>query len=879
VKLLQDICNARGFTSCIALTYNVDLGWFERFVLRQLRRQGVRQFLVFADRAQLSKTIETDLDLLHGLGRSYAALGIQATPSFHPKLLLLTGERAARLYVGSGNLTTGGYARNREIFERWHVTEADAAIPGAFEAARRFLDELCAKHLQRDPPSFVRNALDAAFGVRVLAKPRHEDPETVLWSSPGSLFARIEPPASTPTRLRLIAPYFDAEGGAAVSIAKRLGASTFEVITDLKTTNLTRGAYDAICTAGGQVRVTADNRPLHAKAVVAEGRDWALAVVGSANLSHAAWRGANVELVAVRRGSQAREVAALLDELPTKDFTPAMRAKLQELHAPPEPSAAGPAITDARWTGPATILVTVDAHGEPPTGGEIKTSGAVHPATLVGQPDAENRLLVSCWGGLRDAAAALRLVSARGFGPWAVIHNTAELAERAQPESRVQAQVRDLFGDETISLDAAEKLLETLVKMWEERRRQNAAALDVSEGSGDKNEEAEPRPDWCWVSPVDFVAQEVTEPEAAGARPGLSSVPLPANLLRWLLFGDAQEDEADVDEGESDADEERVALEVEAHDMRRASAAVRASFIKAAEKALKAYLGQLGSKGASRSAPRLLDDMHVLAAVAHYAFASNALSVLQLRGQLVRLLHAFLGLRSAPFPRALEAILAGDRAETWSGSPILLLGTVLAYNTCLADLDISRDERDLQQLLDSLAPALWVRNLMRAAPPGAVNAALESLDSDIPRLRRGPLWLGEAWPVLVARIPFDAFARKLIQDAQDIVCAERLVLPRLAEADDKLKEDDHVVGPGRDGALACGWIERDESSLPVYARLYDSAFLLAVPPPGAPDAPMHRFVQPRGKVILIETAYEWATEVDDGGAAQRGIIALERMLP
>lgn len=221
-------------------------------------------------------------------------------------------------------------------------------------------------------------------------------------------------------------------------------------------------------------------------------------------------------------------------------------------------------------------------------------------------------------------------------------------------------------------------------------------------------------------------------------------------------------------------------------------------------------------------------------------------------------------------------------------APVILFGALLAYNTCLADLDITRDTRGVQALLDGLAPALWMRNILRSAPPEAVDAALATLEADLPRLRRGELWLGRAWPDLVTQIPFDSFARRLIEDARDILCAERVILPRLGETFGKVEVEDRVVGPGRDGTLACGWIEEDDGSRQLVALLYDSAFLIAEPPPAPPgarappNARMHRVLQrsdqPARRLVRIDTAWTWAEAGADGEVAQRGIEALNRML-
>ena len=770
------------------------------------------------------------------------------------------------------------------------MTEDDPTVPGAFETVRRFLNELCARHLESNPPAFVQAALDAAFGVRVVAKPRATAPETEVWTAPGGLFTRLPTPPSDAIRLRLLAPFFDEDGGAALTLAARLRARSFRVITDLRTTNLTRRAYDAIRAAGGDVHFIdgdADKRRLHAKALVAGGDGWALAVVGSANLSRAAWQGQNVELVAVRRDDRAADVATLLDELPTTELVPELRERLPETLEERVPNPGGPAIIEARWEGNSTIVVTLAPDVAPPSGAEIRSADNRHTSLPVSTPDESRRVRVSCSQDTRTAATVVRLTLGEGFGPWAVVHDPDELAEQARPESRVQAAARDLLGADTFDVDAAEKLLEMMAAMWQERQRRRAEAIEArEEAGGDEDPGDTPRPDWCWIKPTDFTGQEIPEPSNASTRPGNS--PLPVNMLRNLLFGEEQIGDEDASEGESELQEDEGGDEEEVPAVPRVTARERAQFLEAARKAQDAYLRQLGSDESSRSAVRLLEDMRLLAAVVHYAFVSGVLTAFELRSQMIRLLHAFLGLRNAPFPIALEAIPAAERSETWVRAPVILFGALLAYNTCLADLDITRDTRGVQALLDGLAPALWMRNILRSAPPEAVDAALATLEADLPRLRRGELWLGRAWPDLVTQIPFDSFARRLIEDARDTLSAERVILLRLGETLGKVEVEDRVVGPGRDGTLACGWIEEDDGSRQLVALLYDSAFLIAEPPPAPPgarappNARMHRVFQRSDqaarRLVRIDTAWTWAEAGADGEVAQRGIEALNRML-
>ena len=118
MKLLHEVRKARGFSACVAATYSIQLGWFERLLVRQLRLRGTRHITVFADQARLSEVIGAEFEFLRSAGRVYSVVGLDARVSFHPKLVLLAGPDQARLYIGSNNLTSAGFGGSRRTMAR-----------------------------------------------------------------------------------------------------------------------------------------------------------------------------------------------------------------------------------------------------------------------------------------------------------------------------------------------------------------------------------------------------------------------------------------------------------------------------------------------------------------------------------------------------------------------------------------------------------------------------------------------------------------------------------------------------------------------------------------------------------------------------------------
>jgi len=89
----QDTC------ICIALTFNLDLAWFETAVYQRLITAGVRRILIIADPAEFSASIERQGGSIHRAGIDYSIIGINVQGCFHPNAVFISGQNVARLYV------------------------------------------------------------------------------------------------------------------------------------------------------------------------------------------------------------------------------------------------------------------------------------------------------------------------------------------------------------------------------------------------------------------------------------------------------------------------------------------------------------------------------------------------------------------------------------------------------------------------------------------------------------------------------------------------------------------------------------------------------------------------------------------------------------
>lgn len=110
---LKGIRESKQYEYALLTTYSIELGFFESFILNSLSSIGVKRISVFADGRRLAEALENAKESF--IGKRYVVNPIRLDAAFHPKLFLLLGQNAAKLYVSSANLTTSGICFNNEI--------------------------------------------------------------------------------------------------------------------------------------------------------------------------------------------------------------------------------------------------------------------------------------------------------------------------------------------------------------------------------------------------------------------------------------------------------------------------------------------------------------------------------------------------------------------------------------------------------------------------------------------------------------------------------------------------------------------------------------------------------------------------------------------
>lgn len=889
MKLLKELVEASGFENFVALTFNLNLAWLECLLLRQLDRSGVRRMLVLADETELSETLDRQIGLLEGLGRRYSVHGVGVAGRFHPKAFLLTGSKKARLYIGSGNLTLGGLDRNCEIFERFEVSAEDDQVPAAFGQFRTYLQGLTEHFLT--PPRHVTEILDASFGAAVLGKPEGDTAARLL-GSPSSLLPLLPAPPTPANRLTIAAPFFDANGDLAARLAAALRAKHFEVVTDTKMTTLTRSAARRIKAAGGEVRILERSKDevrgeLHAKAIFAEGQGWKLSAHGSANASVAAWTGLNAELLVLHQDEGAEQVRTLLDELQTRALSAADLAFLDQQEQARESSAAseaespsGPSCSFADWVDEATVEVASSSPLPHELTAEFKAGDLQSTARV--QLMATGRLRVKAPTGIeRHRAVAIRLLAGEAAGAWCAVHDPRSLRDHGSGRAEADRRIEQFLGDDPNDPHSAQNLIEFLAGLWSDRQAREVVEDDgkvESEPSGKNASEKR------WFSHTEF-----DEPSGHDlpTHDGAGHLDLsPSSLLRRLLFtnrgldADARDSE-DVDSSEAghEGDPAPAGTHRRAPDLTEVATHLRRSFLQ--------HLKDTAAAG--RSATRLVEDLLVVTVALQRSLRTGGLEARHFLAEELPVLRAFIGEAHALLPKALRELGGEDQSRFWSEVPVVPAVAGLLYNCCLAEVAAVGHLDGLSAEFPGAHPVLWMRNILRHAPAQDVHQLRRQFENQLPRLKKtGDLWLGDLWPFAELRVSFPAFFEGLLTDSFGILAAERCIKGRLQNVAATRHEDGAlVVGVGRDGGLAAGFVEAVElterqranpalkKNPPILAFLYDAAFQVRDPDPGSPHpryAPMHKGAT---KLAALEELERWFPDAE--GSLADGLKVLRRL--
>jgi len=308
-------CREYRFPRALALTYSFNPLFFERIVLRDLGYGGSTDVTIVGDQRELQEAVTRYAGQFNYLGKTYLLAPAETGGAFHPKLLLRIGNKGARLSLGSGNLTFGGWGGNRELAYNLRL---DADQPGSAGMVHHILDHV-APYLTSE---VGRNALDRMRDYSWL--------DVTDEATPSILMTRPDEPLAKQLLRRWAGRRFhsmvvltgstDEKGAFITWCHEQFGVEECVVAVSPENASFVKSDIDR-CPVKVNLAPFGGNQMLHAKFYWFDGPDGPAAIVGSANCSRAAWllapvHGGNVETVQIYDSANRDDFAAILSAIP-----------------------------------------------------------------------------------------------------------------------------------------------------------------------------------------------------------------------------------------------------------------------------------------------------------------------------------------------------------------------------------------------------------------------------------------------------------------------------------------------------------------------------------------------------------------------------------
>ncbi|MEO6216660.1 MAG: hypothetical protein ABIO86_11560 [Sphingomonas sp.] len=331
-----------GFHSAFMTTYAFGSLAFEDVPFPKLRGAGCRNIVVLADTGMVNQAF-SDFGPPRFAGTSYHLVKTAVPGAFHPKITMLLGESKARLMVGSANLTALGLGGNKE------QVASITWSPDSPENARFFLSALA--YLRRYVP-----AEDQWFSISLQRALRsspwlRDDTFNPAFSTEGTealnlLFDRpdisfldqiIACIGDDPIeRLVIVSPYWDSKLEGVARLKAGLGDPATDILIEddangFPASELSRFSDVALF----DVSPNTTGRFLHAKLIIALGREFDHVVSGSMNCTFPALmgpaRGGNAEAGIYKRVASGSALEALgLSDYEGSRFEKDQLAQLEE---------------------------------------------------------------------------------------------------------------------------------------------------------------------------------------------------------------------------------------------------------------------------------------------------------------------------------------------------------------------------------------------------------------------------------------------------------------------------------------------------------------------------------------------------------------------
>ena len=303
----RDFLREAEYPIALLTTYSFDPYFFERFVLPDLWAGGSNRVLVLADRGALRSALDSHVGDLRHLGRRYFLQPVEWPGAFHPKIFLRTGDEGGLVWVGSNNLTRGGWGGNSELGGAWKLEGDGLAGSGWLPGLLTYLESVTT--------GLARELLGQALRLPWLADIPGGGRSDVLISHEEPIGAQLERrwAGRRFTSLKFLTGSTDSDAGFLRWASRTFGLEKIDICLTPESASFEAEALEAL---DPRVRIVPSTRLglMHAKFYWFDGPDGPGVLWGSANCSRSAWLipGRNLEAMVVEDAPEPDQYSDIL---------------------------------------------------------------------------------------------------------------------------------------------------------------------------------------------------------------------------------------------------------------------------------------------------------------------------------------------------------------------------------------------------------------------------------------------------------------------------------------------------------------------------------------------------------------------------------------
>lgn len=349
----QEFCREKGYGSALLLTYDFDPLFFERVVLRNLWLGQTGDITVLADPSRIGESSARWPGQLRSIGRKYQLVPALTRGAFHPKVILRVGDEGGAIWMGSGNVTYGGWGGNRELGVAWTFGPGKKDGGAWLAPLLERISEWCPPGLQHDVVARVRETT----WVQSAAEGQAGGDAGLLTSYGGAPLASQLARRWAGRRFtdaRVFTGSTDESGAFLRWLHGEFGVERARVVVSEGRCDFVARKIAALPLEAEVLRYPGP-APMHAKFIWLDGPDGAAAAVGSANCSAAAWfldpdQGGNVEAVLVYDRTRRQHFGPVLSAFDSDELIPLrLNATARRGERGLTETPAGPTLSEVVW--------------------------------------------------------------------------------------------------------------------------------------------------------------------------------------------------------------------------------------------------------------------------------------------------------------------------------------------------------------------------------------------------------------------------------------------------------------------------------------------------------------------------------------------------